>query len=303
MKKRTWFACLLVVSSLFLYQASYACTMQPPTPPPQYWIINHGDPDGDGLNEYWVGIEVTLFLFTQPTLCRCGLGFNAPLPPGSMVKDAMVTVVDRRTDEIIALVNAFNALKPDEETTRGLQERQPNAVWSGLAGTIDPAELPQIDPDTQAYKLWFKVLAPDLRGFAALTAAGSSFEDPEHPIEFFSPEITDLMPDEPIVVDHTKCYLVAGEPLQIPLSLQDQFNEEKLEFLEPALLCNPVVKVHLEDERTFGIKDGAHHVCYRFQGQPPPVQTVEVDNQFGRQKLEVQESALLCLPSSKWHIE
>ena len=302
MKTRKFFVCLLVMPVLFLFQASYACNRQPPEPPRQYWIINHGDPDGDGLNEYWVGIEVDLFNFNQPTLCQCGLGFSSPLPQGGQVKDAMVSVVDRRTHQIIGFVNAFNALTPNEETTANLNALQPGVAWFGLAGTIDPTELPQIDRETQTYKLWFKVIAPDLTGLAAVTAAGSSFDDPEHPIEIFRPENPGLIPPAPIPVDHSKCYEVRGEPLEVPLTLEDQFNKERIQPLEPALLCNPVAKIH-ENGETFGVEVGAHYVCYAFNGQPSPVQQVEVDNQFGRQKLEVGASRLLCLPSSKWHIE
>src|SRR5262249_42034552 len=52
---------------------------------------------------------------------------------------------------------------------------------------------------------------------------------------------------EPQGLDHYKCYLTRGEPINSKVILQDQFDKQKREevaILRPVLLCNPVQKQH-----------------------------------------------------------
>lgn len=106
---------------------------------------------------------------------------------------------------------------------------------------------------------------------------------------------------KPEGLDHFKCYLARGEPVNLNVALQDQFDRqqpEKVKVLRPILFCNPVAKLH--DEVTARIEHPDDHLtCYIFtpsSTQQIPVQTI---NQFGREKFFATHSRFLCVPSKK----
>ena len=105
-------------------------------------------------------------------------------------------------------------------------------------------------------------------------------------------------------LDHFKCYGAEGDPLNMIVSLVDQFVEEPEEVLlgEPELFCNSVNKDDL------GILDPeAELTCYGIEegddddddDDDDVEREVFVSNQFGGQFLEIGESKLLCVPSEK----
>ena len=114
-------------------------------------------------------------------------------------------------------------------------------------------------------------------------------------------------------LDHFKCYQVEGALLvQQTARLWDQFNLPNVwdthKVVRPTYLCNPTVKVHLTGFDDNGepqitkvpILHPEHHLmCYTIQPQTEPVHTLNIDNQFGRQKLTTTQAQLLCVPSEK----
>jgi hypothetical protein len=104
-------------------------------------------------------------------------------------------------------------------------------------------------------------------------------------------------------LDHFKCY--KAKDLKMPkfaktsVLLEDQFtvNDGTFEAKKPFLFCNPV------DKNSEGITNLIDHLtCYKVKGpkldktQRPNVQ---IDNQFGTQKLQAKKPFLLCLPTTK----
>ncbi len=125
--------------------------------------------------------------------------------------------------------------------------------------------------------------------------------------------------DPPKDLDHFKCYLVRGDPVDIPLGLVDQFDKEQVRVGRPVLLCNPTVKIHgesataaggLSDNVTRITNEAAHLVCYRIispsltptissLAATPRERAVQVLNQFDKEIIKVAEPVLLCVPSLK----
>ena len=95
-------------------------------------------------------------------------------------------------------------------------------------------------------------------------------------------------------LDHFKCYDAEGDAVNAIVDLEDQFGVEPQVLVgEPDLFCNPV------DKNGEGISNPvAHLTCYRI-ADSDKVREVTVENQFGIQTLEVEDSELLCVPSEK----
>jgi hypothetical protein len=121
------------------------------------WLV--GDPDGDGLVEFFIGIENELLPPGTSTVCVCGIGLGTAsnrLPPGADVTAAHVAVVDvasRTVTDLSAFVFSTNA-----NTSAGLAagsgpggppDTQPlfeGATWFGFASTVDPFSVPPLGP-------------------------------------------------------------------------------------------------------------------------------------------------------------
>lgn len=101
------------------------------------------------------------------------------------------------------------------------------------------------------------------------------------------------------VGNHYKCYEIINPPLvSVPaLTLVDQFITQTVTGpLRPRYLCNPVRK-----NNSGIVNAGLHYVCYEITLTLPAPRTAVVRNQFHPNGLtiQVQQSRLLCLPSSK----
>jgi len=111
----------------------------------------------------------------------------------------------------------------------------------------------------------------------------------------FVPSEKDGEPSQ-LNLDHFKCYEAKGDAVDVTVDLFDQFDlEEDVRVGKPKLFCNPV------DKNGEGIfDDTAHLTCYKIKDKSEEVErTVDIDNQFGGQELEVEEPELLCVPSVK----
>ncbi len=104
--------------------------------------------------------------------------------------------------------------------------------------------------------------------------------------------------DSPVGLDHFKCYIAQGEPVDADVVLKDQFMpEDGARVLNPILFCNPTIKVH--NGQVTPIQHPEEHlVCYlieagNFSGD------VATRNQFIEETMEVGSPDLLCAPSKK----
>ncbi|MFQ5664792.1 MAG: hypothetical protein ACE5I7_00010 [Candidatus Binatia bacterium] len=102
---------------------------------------------------------------------------------------------------------------------------------------------------------------------------------------------------------HFKCYKVKGaKKVSTRRTLEDQFETKVTDVKRPFLLCNPTDKGG-EDEN---FNERNHLVCYKIKdARTDPKQSrfesrdVEVENQFGVQRLTVSKPNVLCVPSAK----
>ena len=96
-------------------------------------------------------------------------------------------------------------------------------------------------------------------------------------------------------LDHYKCYLATGAPVDLGVSLVDQFQARSTLVLDPKLFCTPA------DKNGEGIDDPLTHLtCYSTSpiGQAPGL--IPIVNQFiAGDQLDLLEADLLCAPSTK----
>jgi hypothetical protein len=103
--------------------------------------------------------------------------------------------------------------------------------------------------------------------------------------------------------NHFKLYVVkSAEPIKpILVELKDQFDKEphKAELEVISYFSNPVEKKH--DRATYRIEfPNAHLTWYKFQTEVKPVKrAVKIKNQFGEQKLILEEALFLAVPTQK----
>jgi hypothetical protein len=104
--------------------------------------------------------------------------------------------------------------------------------------------------------------------------------------------------DPPEKLDHFKCHVVQGQPVDLPVRLEDQWGREQVRVGRPVLLCNPTVKVH---EAVTPIENpDAHLLCYKIATPNlSPTRAVQVRNQFDKDVIKVAQPTLLCVPSRK----
>ena len=100
-------------------------------------------------------------------------------------------------------------------------------------------------------------------------------------------------------LNHYWCYEVNGPPVDVEVTLEDQFGSDLVRVQQPELFCNPV-------EKTFGgvterIKEREVHLtCYDLKG-PQRTQATQfgVHNQFEDDDFTITAFELLCVPSEK----
>jgi hypothetical protein len=116
-----------------------------------------------------------------------------------------------------------------------------------------------------------------------------------------------------LLLDHYKCYQAEpderGENVRRTVLLEDQFGKVTVTVKDPELICAPVVKNADPGKPVLKFPDDLrnpieHLVCYRInegdkEGSEHRDREVSVDNQFGKQPLEVEKARLLCVPSIK----
>lgn len=136
-----------------------ACVTPPPEPPRRIWVDIHGDTDGDGRTEAWVGVEVGIFPFSSPTGCACGIGLSAnstTLVPSLDISGAMVGFTNTTT-HTTRFISEF-AFQNNAAAAGALSNASPQQGlnWTGFSGLIAPIGNPTPEPGEVA-KLWFMV--------------------------------------------------------------------------------------------------------------------------------------------------
>jgi hypothetical protein len=96
-------------------------------------------------------------------------------------------------------------------------------------------------------------------------------------------------------VDHYKCYLAAGAPIDVGVSLIDQFQGRSTLVLDPELFCTPA------DKNGEGIDDPITHLtCYQTNPIGGAPGLIPILNQFvAGDQLQLLGPDLVCAPSTK----
>ncbi len=163
--------------------AAFACTTPPPIDPPTYWIDIHGDTDGDGRTEIWIGQEVGLF-GAQNGQCACGMGFDqnfVNIVTSATITNAILGVTTKNMDGSITIDPIINfGFVPWQPTTDALNDRPDDRTWFGFYAddaTVNPADYADV-----LVKLWFELEIDNGQlgaflagGFTAQVAAGEAF--------------------------------------------------------------------------------------------------------------------------------
>jgi len=101
----------------------------------------------------------------------------------------------------------------------------------------------------------------------------------------------------PLNLDHYKCYIASGPPVNVIATLGDEFQTVTQEILSPAYFCNPALKTH--NGVVTPINNPLQHLtCYGIS--PAPFSgSVSTVNQFGGVSAPITTADMLCAPSQK----
>ncbi len=154
-------AALGVAAAVVCAQGANACVGPPPDPPPQFWVEIHGDTDGDGGTNAWIGLEIDLFNPGAPTQCSCGLGLSGPAAIlNGLEFDGVHLSVTNTLTHVSTPIVAFDALQENANAANGYSALAPGSTWGGFSGLIPAFTSPALGPN-DVIKIWFDV---DLRG-------------------------------------------------------------------------------------------------------------------------------------------
>jgi len=115
----------------------------------------------------------------------------------------------------------------------------------------------------------------------------------------------------PVGLNHFKCYLAKGRTLNLPATLQDQFEAADVLVVEPLLFCNPVTKTVTRSDGADVVTpiedEEAHLTCYDIDLAAQVGFTTQIHigtvNQFNHLDVEpltvVTDERVLCVPSAK----
>lgn len=104
----------------------------------------------------------------------------------------------------------------------------------------------------------------------------------------------------PQFTDHYECYrVIQGTPVNVSVTLWDQFESDAVQVEEPVWFCNPV------DKNEEGLISEINHlVFYKITPQTDVLRTIYVETQFDTLTLDADSSRWLGVPSEKrnWDI-
>ncbi len=101
-------------------------------------------------------------------------------------------------------------------------------------------------------------------------------------------------------LNHSWCYEVNGEPVDLNVTLKDQFRTDTVRVEQPVLFCNPVEK--RVGGKVVGriVESEVHLTCYDIHGpQRTDATQVLIFNQFEEDTFTITSFELLCVPSAK----
>jgi hypothetical protein len=106
---------------------------------------------------------------------------------------------------------------------------------------------------------------------------------------------------EPDKSKHFKCYeVLSGQSLNNKkVTLEDQFGKQVVVINKPIYFCTPVQK---NNEKS----SNEHLACYQVtlvEGSGEDGHAVDIKNQFGQSRLNIEKSYMLCVPSDKKKVE
>jgi hypothetical protein len=109
--------------------------------------------------------------------------------------------------------------------------------------------------------------------------------------------------EAPVCLDHLLVYDVLYEEFpEVGVLLEDQFIEEDVVVWEPVYFANPVQKTIVDTGEVTEIETDEHYVFYSIEdiGFDESIdKTIQIDNQFGPQTLDLTYRDTLAVPSQK----
>lgn len=106
-------------------------------------------------------------------------------------------------------------------------------------------------------------------------------------------------PGTPPIANHYKCYEAEGDPVNIPVTLVDQFGTYSMVATDVIWFCNPTSKC-VEGGDTYEIVENqAHLACYLLEPVISTSITAMAYDQFGDWQLTLEQPCWLCLPTKK----
>jgi hypothetical protein len=184
---------------------------------------------------------------------------------------------------------AINATVQEAIVFGNAAEKIHDSVTSPISDPDHHLTLYRLEPETQP-QMWYVEVKNQFGEAQQLTVRGP----------FWLAVPTQKEDHEaPRCLDHFLIYEVLPQEMVDPfgVELNDQWTQGTVEVWEPVFFANPVKKT-VGSEVTEIQNPDDHLVFYRIEGEPFE-RTVQIDNQFGEQTLDLINPALMAVPSEK----
>jgi hypothetical protein len=159
--------------------------------------------------------------------------------------------------------------------------------------------------DTLAHLTWWELLEPYIPQPPRLVKAQDQFGRHELQVMDSRYLLVPALKNQPAGMDlpiknHYLCYEAIGDPLQITVTLVDQFDSTSVVILHPEYFCNPCLKEMIQSGEIYPVVDTlAHMIVYRVDNRIPYQIVALFQDQFGEYDLFLADNWYLCVPALK----
>jgi len=192
------------------------------------------------------------------------------------------------TDTVL-VIDQFGAYRPDSLT----MDRYGVPVLKNGEGVVDPLRFHtwwlMHPPNPEPIR---SVLLDNQFGTQELTVGDGRY--------LLLPALKNDTNNDPPRANHYECYDADGPPVDVLVSLNDQFGGHEAFVTRPLFFCNPAEKRH--GDEIYQIEYEAYLTCYELEPPPTLFEWILALDQFGTWDIELMTAEWLCVPTEKFDV-
>jgi hypothetical protein len=163
---------------------------------------------------------------------------------------------------------------------------------------VGPAIFPIHNPDL--HYTWWSISPQPFNASVTATNQFGDFTINIHDAVYLLNPARKNQPGGPPSGNHYKCYFCDGPPVNIPITMIDQFGPWSANVTFPRYWCNPVEKQVPGLPPNLILDPNQHYICYEFQPPDQSTHTATVTDQFiVNHTTEMVPAQYICVPTYK----